>query len=112
MELKTFFAKGTATFINGPASLLNNDPKNLPVLEIWALESFKSVDMFLLNAFLSFVFCLIVSNISCGRSFPSRVFRFIVKVVPVLSLTAVFGFFSCASVNFASLYCIQPFICS
>ena len=28
MELIYFFAKGTATFINGPANLLNNDPKN------------------------------------------------------------------------------------
>ena len=27
---KTFFAKGIATFINGPANLLNNDPKNPP----------------------------------------------------------------------------------
>ena len=27
---KTIFAKGIATFINGPASLLNNDPKNPP----------------------------------------------------------------------------------
>ena len=25
---KILFAKGTSTFINGPASLLNNDPKN------------------------------------------------------------------------------------
>ena len=25
---KMFFAKGTATFVNGPANLLNNDPKN------------------------------------------------------------------------------------
>ena len=25
---KTFFAKGIHTFINGPANLLNNDPKN------------------------------------------------------------------------------------
>ena len=25
---KTFFAKGIDTFINGPANLLNNDPKN------------------------------------------------------------------------------------
>ena len=43
---KTFFAKGIATFINGPANLLNNDPKNPAdwiILEIWALESFKSV---------------------------------------------------------------------
>ena len=27
---KIFFAKGTPTFISGPASLLNNDPKNPP----------------------------------------------------------------------------------
>ena len=27
---KTFFAKGIATFINRPANLLNNDPKNPP----------------------------------------------------------------------------------
>ena len=41
---KIFFAKGIATFINGPANLLNNDPKNLPgwiILEICALESFR-----------------------------------------------------------------------
>ena len=34
---KTFFAKGIAIFINGPANLLNNDPKNPPnwiILEI------------------------------------------------------------------------------
>ena len=43
---KIFFAKGIATFINEPANLHNNDPKNPPnwiILEIWALESFKSV---------------------------------------------------------------------
>ena len=41
---KTFSAKKIATFTNGPANLLNNDPKNPPdwiILEIWALESFK-----------------------------------------------------------------------
>ena len=30
MELRYFFAKGTATFINGPANLLNNKAKNPP----------------------------------------------------------------------------------
>ena len=62
MDLKYFFAKGTATFINGPANLLNNDPKNPPdwiILEIWALESFKSVDIMLLNAFLALFFVLL-----------------------------------------------------
>ena len=28
--VKTCFAKGIATFLNGPANLLNNDPKNPP----------------------------------------------------------------------------------
>ena len=44
---KIFFAKGIAAFINGPANLLNNDPKNPPdwiILEIWAIESLKSVE--------------------------------------------------------------------
>ena len=27
---KTFFAKGTAIFINGPGNLTDNDPKNPP----------------------------------------------------------------------------------
>ena len=47
---KTFFAKGIATFINGPTNLLKNDPKNPPdwiILEIWDIESFISVDVLL-----------------------------------------------------------------
>ena len=67
---KTFFAKWIATFINGPGNLPNNDPKNPPdwiILDIWALESFKWVDLLLLNAFHSFVFCLAVNNNSWGR---------------------------------------------
>ena len=62
---RIFLAKGTATFINGPANLLNKDPKNPPdwiILVIWALESFISADVLLLKAFLSFLFCLSVSN--------------------------------------------------
>ena len=64
---KTFFAKGTAIFINGPANLLNKDPKNPPdwiILLICALESFMSAVVLLLKAF-----------------------------VPVLSFTASFSFF-------------------
>ena len=52
-------------FINGPDNFFNNDPKNLPnqiILEIWALESFKSVDILLLNGFIRFIFCFAVSN--------------------------------------------------
>ena len=60
---KTFLAKEIATFINGSANLHNYDPKNPPdwiILEIRTLENFKSVDILLLKAFLSFVFCLVV----------------------------------------------------
>ena len=66
--------------------LVNNDPKNPPdwvILEIWVSESSKSVDILLLNAFLSFVFCLVVNNNSWGRSFLSSIFRLILKVVSV-----------------------------
>ena len=47
---KTFFAKGTAIFINGPANLLNKDSKNPSdwiILLICALESFMSADLLL-----------------------------------------------------------------
>ena len=106
---KTFFAKGIAIFINGPAGLLNNDPKYLPdwfILEICTLESFKSVEILLLKAFLSFVFCLAVYNNSCGRLFPLNIFKFILKVLPVLFLTAVFIFFSWVfdNLSFTLLY--------
>ena len=45
---------GIPVFNNGPI----NQPRNPPdwtILEIWALESFKSLDVLLLKAFLSFV---------------------------------------------------------
>ena len=59
------FAKRTATFINEPANVLKNYPKNLSdwiILEIWASESFVSVDILLLSPFPNFVFCLAVNN--------------------------------------------------
>ena len=79
------------TFINGPANLLNKDPKNPPdwiILVIWALESFISIYVLLLRAFLSFVFCLIVNNNSCGKLFSWNIPVLILKVVPVLFFTA------------------------
>ena len=75
MEPKHFFAKGRATLSNGPANLLNNDPKNpsdWTILEILALEKIMSIDILLLNAFLSFAFCLIGKNNSWGSSFSSK----------------------------------------
>ena len=41
MMLKHVFAKGIATFINGPANLLNNDPKNPPDWIILKILSFR-----------------------------------------------------------------------
>ena len=94
-------------------NLLDNDPKNPSdwvILQIWALESFKSNDILLLSAFLSFVFCLVVSNNSCGRSFPSSILELILRVVPVLFLTAVFSFFSCVSFNFTFMQILLLFL--
>ena len=57
--VKTFFVKGTATFINGPTNLLNNDPKKYPdliILLICALKSFISADVLLLKDFLALFF--------------------------------------------------------
>ena len=76
------------------------------MLEICALKSFKSVDILLFKALLSFVFCLHVNNNSCGKLFPLNIFKYILKVVPVLFLTADFSLFSWVSDNltFTLLY--------
>ena len=82
----------------------SKNPPDWIILEMRALESFKSVDILLLNAFLSFVFCLVVNNNPCGKSFFT--FTFILRVVPVLFLTAVYSFLSWVSDNltFTLLY--------
>ena len=54
-----FFANGTATFINGPAILLNNEPRNRPdgtILDICVLDNFISVGILFSNAFFNFFF--------------------------------------------------------
>ena len=86
MQLKYFFADGTATFINGPANLLNNAPKNAPgwnILDIWVLESFISVDILFSHIFLYFAFCFVVNNSSRGNSFASNICTLILKVIHV-----------------------------
>ena len=63
-----FLANGNATFINGPAKLLNNLPKNPPDcinFFIWALLNFISVAKLLLIALHNLVFSLVVHNNSC-----------------------------------------------
>ena len=106
---KIFFAAGTATFINGPANLLNNKPKNHPgwiILDICALDNFKSVDILFLNAFLNLVVCLVLSNNSWGKLFPWNILIFLLKVAPVWFLAALFSLFSCEfdNLTFTLLY--------
>ena len=87
----TFLANGNATFINGPANLLNNLPKNPPdciIFFICVLLNFVSVAELLLRAFLNLVFCLVVNNNSCGSS---SLLKFLIpnlNVAPSLYLTA------------------------
>ena len=91
----TFLANGIATFINGPANLLNNLPKNPPDcinFFICALLNFKSVAILLFIAFLKLVLCLVVNNNSCGSSSLLKFFIPICKVVLSLFLTAFFKF--------------------
>ena len=67
----TFLANGIATFINGPANLRNNLPKNLPDcinFFISALLNFISVAKLLLIALCNLVFRLVVNNNSRGSS--------------------------------------------
>ena len=98
-----------ATFINGPANLLNNLPKNPPDCLIFftcALLNFISVAELLLRAFLNLVFCLVVNNNSCGRS---SLLKFLIpnlNVAPSLDLTAFLNLFNYTFVNlrFTSVY--------
>ena len=86
-------ANGIATFINGPANLLNNSPKNPPdciIFFICALLNFISVAKLLLRAFLSLVFCLVVNNNSCGCSSLLKFLILNLNIAPSLDLTAFF----------------------
>ena len=53
-----------------------------------------------------------VNNNSCGRLFPSSIYRLILRVVPVLFSTAVLSFLVAYSSILHLLYYIQPFICT
>ena len=89
--INTFLANGLITFNYNGNPVFNKGPTNLPkkppdwmILLICALESFISVDALLLKAFLTFVFCLAVSNNSCGKLFQLTIFKLILEVVSVL----------------------------
>ena len=69
---KIFSANRTATFINGPANLLNNeskDPTDWIILDIWASHNFISVDILLSITFLDLAVCLVENNNSWGKLF-------------------------------------------
>ena len=98
----TFLANGIAAFINGPASLLNNLPKNPPDcinFFICALLNFILVAKLLLIALRNLVFCLVVNNNPCGSS---SLLEFLIPNLndaPSLDLTAFFNLFICTFVN-------------
>ena len=56
----------------------------------------------LLRAFLNLVFCLVVNNNSCGRSFLLKFLIPNINVAPSLDLTAFFNLFNCTFVNLQS----------
>ena len=108
-DANTFLDNGNATFINGPANLVNDLPKNPPdciIFFICALLNFISVAELLLRAFLNLVFCLVVNNNSCGCS---SLLKFLIPnlhVAPSLDLTAFFNLFNCTfdHLQFTSRY--------
>ena len=104
-QLFLFLMELTATFISGPASLLNNDPKNPPdwiILEIWALESFKSVDI---------LFFVLLSVTIHEADHSHQAFW---KKFSELLLFYLWWQFSVASVVYPTIWhllcCIEPFI--
>ena len=60
--LTTFFIKGNLVFNKGPSNL-SKKPPHWIILLICALEKFISADVLLLNAFLIFVFFVLLSLI-------------------------------------------------
>ena len=90
--INALYANGLITFFNNGPSNLPKNPPDWIILLICALESFISVDVLLLKAFLIFVFSLVVNNNSYGKLLPLNISKLILKVVPVLLLTALLVF--------------------
>ena len=109
----TFLANGIATFINGPANLLNNLPKNPPdcvIVFICALLNFISVPKLLLIALRNLVFCVVGNDNSCGSSSLLKLLIPNLNVVPSLDLTAFLTYLIVHLLIYNLFYYIQPFI--
>ena len=71
--------------------LPNQEPKDQPdwiILDIWAIQSFISVEILLAKAFLTLVVCLVVTNNSYRNSLSSKFFLFSLNIAPVLFFPA------------------------
>ena len=95
--------------------LPNQEPKDLPdwiILDIWALLSFISVDIFLAKAFLILVICFGVRNNSCDNSSSLKFFLFSLNIVRASFFAADYNLFNCAFVNLtlSLLDCLPLFI--
>ena len=70
------------------------DPPDWIILDIWALLSFVSVDIFLAKAFLLLLFRLDFRNNSCGNSLSWKFFLDVLNVIPVLFFATDFNLFN------------------
>ena len=61
------------------------------ILDIWAIQSFISVETLLAKAFLTLVVCRVVTNNLCSNSLSSKFFLFSLNIVPVLFFPAKFN---------------------
>ena len=78
----------------------------------WALESFISVSILLLNTFFSIVFCLVVSNNSWAGHFHQTFLNSFLRLFLFCFWQQFSVFLVLYLLILHLLYCIQPFICS
>ena len=87
---KSSLTKGIAIFVSKLPSQKPNDPPDLIILDIWALQSFAPAEILLAKAFLILVVYLVRKE-SWGNSSFSKFSLFILNTVPVLFFAADFN---------------------
>ena len=87
---KSSLTKGIAIFVSKLPSQKPNDPPDLIILDIWALQSFAPAEILLAKAFLILVVYLVRKE-SCGNSSFSKFSLFILNTVPVSFFAADFN---------------------